>query len=540
MPFEPSLQWLLQRFQNLFKAETHEGSILYLYLRHGEKPVDYSSPIKALPVKAMLNYFTPETREGLSYIVIVFFLILGGLCSLILSHALPNRLRKLNSLERLTSVARTTANLGTHVNSRLAVQVRVERSRLFDMLNSRTTIMPDFANLITQCDQAIDKLASRVGMLQQIDLVMEQLEKLAPTGVPPTQVDEIAANLDRATVFLGKTNPTDVDLQTAQSAIASAATGVEAINQPNPHFGQELAKRALDLKKDITANIAALPTFIRVNGKFPGPYKTLTGILAKTSTIDPTRYTSVDMAVCKVLLIREYVLLVEGTTEEIRRCLMSREADLMNYLQLQTMESIRSARLLIREMKENVYPEQLQGALSADPGQASIEMDPPLAYEGEPREFHVQFYSDVLNKAAAREEWTAQWDFGDGLKERAWTVLHYYLLPGRRPFRRRKPALFQVRATFHNADGDQVVDANGDPVLLKRDITVKPTKLTNLLGERSITEGIRLSAALLIAVFGLVAGAREQLLKLDVLPGLIAVFLVGFGADTIKNLLTSK
>jgi hypothetical protein len=63
---------------------------------------------------------------------------------------------------------------------------------------------------------------------------------------------------------------------------------------------------------------------------------------------------------------------------------------------------------------------------------------------------------------------------------------------------------------------------------------------SGLLSERTVTEGLRLTAALLIAVFGLVAGAKDQLAKLDVLPGLVAIFLVGFGADTIKNLLTSK
>jgi hypothetical protein len=46
--------------------------------------------------------------------------------------------------------------------------------------------------------------------------------------------------------------------------------------------------------------------------------------------------------------------------------------------------------------------------------------------------------------------------------------------------------------------------------------------------------------ALVVALFGLLAGAKEQLLKLDVLPALLAVFMVGFGADQIKNLLTQK
>ena len=46
--------------------------------------------------------------------------------------------------------------------------------------------------------------------------------------------------------------------------------------------------------------------------------------------------------------------------------------------------------------------------------------------------------------------------------------------------------------------------------------------------------------ALVIAVIGLFAGAREQLMKLDVFSGLIGVFLIGFGADTVKNLITKQ
>lgn len=55
-----------------------------------------------------------------------------------------------------------------------------------------------------------------------------------------------------------------------------------------------------------------------------------------------------------------------------------------------------------------------------------------------------------------------------------------------------------------------------------------------------IGEGLKLAAALFVAVFALVSGAKDQLLKLDLLPGLVAVFVIGFTADTVKNLLTQK
>jgi hypothetical protein len=53
-------------------------------------------------------------------------------------------------------------------------------------------------------------------------------------------------------------------------------------------------------------------------------------------------------------------------------------------------------------------------------------------------------------------------------------------------------------------------------------------------------ELIGLGVVLLIALLGLVTGAREQITKLDIVPGMIAVFLLGFSADSVKGLLTTR
>ncbi len=44
--------------------------------------------------------------------------------------------------------------------------------------------------------------------------------------------------------------------------------------------------------------------------------------------------------------------------------------------------------------------------------------------------------------------------------------------------------------------------------------------------------------SLLLVLIGMIAGAKEQILKLDLIPAFIAIFLAGFGADHIKNLLS--
>lgn len=51
-------------------------------------------------------------------------------------------------------------------------------------------------------------------------------------------------------------------------------------------------------------------------------------------------------------------------------------------------------------------------------------------------------------------------------------------------------------------------------------------------------EIIQVLVAILPALMGLAAGAKDQLLKLDLVPAAIAIFAVGFGSDQIKKKLT--
>ncbi|HEY5028193.1 MAG TPA: hypothetical protein VIK39_07270 [Candidatus Angelobacter sp.] len=53
-------------------------------------------------------------------------------------------------------------------------------------------------------------------------------------------------------------------------------------------------------------------------------------------------------------------------------------------------------------------------------------------------------------------------------------------------------------------------------------------------------EATRFAITLLIVLVGLVTGAKEQLLKLDVFPALAAIFMIGFGANEVKKLFTQN
>jgi hypothetical protein len=251
-----------------------------------------------------------------------------------------------------------------------------------------------------------------------------------------------------------------------------------------------------------------------------------------TSPIAVDKYVELDMASEKMRIIREYVLLRDETTDSERIArLESREGQLIAYLQLGSWYPLVSAWLLLREMRDDVLPQRIIEVLGMT-DKVSIGVDPPVAYERAPLELSICFQMSALNAAAARERIVVDWDFGDGLKGKGWSVCHYFQI-------KRKQNSYEVCATFRDPSGKTLTNSLGKPIAVKQAIVIQPSEIGHGVGERTRLEVLKLGVALLIAVFGLVSGAQDQIARLDLLPGLIAVFLIGFSADSIKRLLTT-
>src|SRR5207248_10151654 len=166
-----------------------------------------------------------------------------------------------------------------------------------------------------------------------------------------------------------------------------------------------------------------------------------------------------DLATEKMILIRDYAQLVEGTANpDAKARLAEWEDKLVEFLQPESWSALVSARLLLREMKDDIYPGRLHDALVANPQEASIGVDPSYAYDQAALEFCVGFNSQAVDDAAAREEWSCSWDFGDGLGESGWNVFHYFMLKPDR-FGRKEQHVFEVKATFKDAEGKQILNS---------------------------------------------------------------------------------
>jgi len=151
-------------------------------------------------------------------------------------------------------------------------------------------------------------------------------------------------------------------------------------------------------------------------------------------------------------------------------------------------------------------------------------------------EISAVFANDDCNRAGARGEFECLWTFkhvdSDGRssewKEKGWQVYHFFP----------KPGSYTVKATFRDNEGSPIADQT-TPVAVVGQVPVGSDN-TTWFSDRTWIEGARFAVVLFATILGLLGGAREQLMRLDVVAGLVAVFVIGFSADTVKNLLVDR
>jgi hypothetical protein len=224
---------------------------------------------------------------------------------------------------------------------------------------------------------------------------------------------------------------------------------------------------------------------------------------------------------------------------------------------VESYEALRSADLLLREMKDDIYPERIEKAIresaaSSPKRELAIEFDPPVVYENAPVDLSVRCYDPVLEGSAAREEFVVRWDFEDGLHGEGWSTSHYFLFRKGKPgwLERGRVSLmsgsqfskpnrdFNISAQFMDRSGSPLMLDDSRPLTINGHLTLHESELLNSR-DRTKVETIQLLVALGVAALGLISGAETEISKMDLIPSLIAIFLLGFGADSMKRLLAS-
>jgi hypothetical protein len=218
---------------------------------------------------------------------------------------------------------------------------------------------------------------------------------------------------------------------------------------------------------------------------------------------------------------------------------------LLYYLELSTWDALSCAELLCTQVDQGIFPEDICKAITD--GRFSIEILQKQITSERRVDVEISFSNYAYNNAAARYEITPRWTFtprhSRSLRKHLWNRLN------RRPDAaepRRETGWVvsclarpyhsvEARVCFEDWYGELKVKGDDERTSVTHPIE---SNATGLVWPRFLMELSKLALGLAIPILGLLAGAREKLLTMDVSAALATVFVLGFGADTIKSALT--
>ena len=539
--------WFGSYFVGLFKDNVQDGRLMV-------SRVDPTcrAPIatKFFKVKTHLATSSGSTREFWSDVVIFLVLLLGGICSLTLNFALPNQMRRQKLKEKLGALGRQVSNLSTKLASRLRVLAGLEQRLLGDRLRNLTWTNPDFTTEMQNIELAAGQVDKRMQLLDRLGAARTMFENYCSLDLPPTVIVGLEDIFEKVGAIAKKPVFTDADIQAAQALIQSIQDQMDS--KSSPALVDGLPQRLTAYREDFDPNgaIGKIATWQRIKVNLQGAENRLKAAPQKPAEKD---YLVLDRALFKMELTADYVRLVDplASTDALWLIIKPHEPDLMNALKLDSWDQLNLARHLLEQMRQGKFAEDISKAVNEK--KVKVKVDRVLIRQFEPCDFWVDFPPELAS-ASARSDWTCKWEFSNAkeqaLLEEGWQVSHYF----------QRAENYSLKVTLiKNSDRTEVaVDPAAIPPIQVQE--EKRRRWVKVIGailslhwtdarqewKKSRTGAVRvlellwLSLAMLLALIGMIAGAKEQILKLDVVPAMIAVFLVGCGADQVKNLLTRR
>ncbi len=245
-----------------------------------------------------------------------------------------------------------------------------------------------------------------------------------------------------------------------------------------------------------------------------------------------------DFAILRASAPSTAVGVASSSGQSARERLLTYQKELVNLLGTLSLGSLREVRLLVQEMRENVYERDLLEEIAAT-GKAEIVFNPRVVRPYLPVLFSIRFKDSRFNDAAATQRLAFKWEFPNDLQKENWKVCHFF--QGNEPKRDEgRDVTISVRAESrkpHDAT-PAVGKGTARPLRSALSTIVEIQRAERPSYSRAFAEGVRFLIAFGVALAGLLSGALQQLEKLDFLPAMIVVLALGFAADSVKNLLT--
>ncbi|MGA3344799.1 MAG: hypothetical protein ABSC76_08025 [Terracidiphilus sp.] len=536
-----------------------ERNGLLLVTQHGPHGVSNDLlPVQSIPVNLTMMRMGPDQTEVLFAIYVMVFLLIGGLLSLLGSSVLPSVLRKIALHRQISDLADRTSSVSARVDSYLRVLLRLERAKIGVALDEVGPLSLSSAERFEDVAVSIDRLAKRLTVAERLDELRRRFQDASATA-PPSITDDIDRTLQAASNQLHSFSLPDEDVNAANVFLSKAEASLALLDDSGAQ-AKLIAANFKQLKDRLTPFPEAL--YDDLKQALPGIFAFLDFQFDDPANIVRPMFFAIDHAIAAIHAALDYTMVrvaIPVVTPSIsgdpgknsRDRLLEHEPELIKLLGTLSWKSLRAATTLVQEMREDIYESDVLAEIGKQRADGErrvrVEFDTQKARPYLPVYFSIDFDDPRFCGAAALSKLAFRWSFPGDLTEEGARVCHYFL--GDEPLENESEAngpehKKSRKKKFRQSNGRKVkivVSVQSHRDLEAADtiegvLEIQPPKPRQ--ATRAFAEGVRFLIAFGVALAGLEAGALDQLGKLDFFPATLAVVALGFGADSVKNLLT--
>src|SRR6266699_1522088 len=340
---------------------------------------------------------------------------------------MPNTTRALAVQRRLRSLTRQINGLGADIPSQWRALLASHPKRILRELGGTWWVFPGFAAVLDRVERELTMIETWGTICYDLSIRRRRTRLLAQTGIPVTILGWIERTCNNALSEMESGYTNDAEIQAMRASVAEVERYLTLVSS-----GAQIP----ELEKEIVDREAGLqPCLDTVARLCQSEFANLLAAVVRVvgTPVQPSDYMVRDTLSLKVCLLNEYCELLSrastipaaaavaaGTSSVLAASsfdtaaarIQGHRARLFDYLRPDAPESLRFARMFVAEMRQDLYEETLRAELAKNPPAISIVCEPPVPEPNTLVHLAVRFHRDLLNEAAACQEWRCAWDFG--------------------------------------------------------------------------------------------------------------------------------
>ena len=496
-------------------------------------------PQRSLAVDVRMQRLDTEWTSIWWHVFVMVVLLVGGLLSLMGNSVLPNILRKIHQRRQIAELGERVRSLGTHTDPYLRTLLRMERKRSAILLDRCRVITPSATERLDNIAASITRLDKRLKVAARLDEMRRKLDEVTATA-PPSFTDDIYNKLEQASGALHTFGVTDDEIHAAGRILDDEDKSFAMLGDTDA-LARMIATNFRDLK--VRQKFLPHSYYTDLKVALPGLFDLMSQPFDDFRNIPRQMMFAVDFGVSAIQMAFDFAILrastagASGGGPGVRERLDARRGELVELLGMLTWQALHDLRALVQEMRENIYEQDVLEEIGK-PGQAKIVYDPRTVRALTPIHFSVRFKDPRFNDAAALKRLSCKWEFPNEMLDQSWKICHFF--QGKELKGSDEPAItVTVRVESHKAPKEIKGENRESGRLVKNSLTaaIEVLRAERPTYSRAFAEAVRFFIAFGVALAALLSGVLNQIGKLDFVPGVIAILLLGFGVDSVKNLL---